>query len=168
MPIWQGVQTLWFRGSWFMDVSLASIRGIEKLGLPSKLKEWGRLYMMRFKTLQPNFFQRDTETVARELLGKFLVSGTGSDQVAAMITEVEVYAGGDDQASHARFGPTKRNQPMFGPGGFWYVYLVYGLHYMLNVVTGPAGYPAAILIRAVEGCSGPGRVARRFKIGKEQ
>ena len=57
---------------------------------------------------------------------------------------------------------------MFGPGGFWYVYLVYGLHYMLNVVTGPAGYPAAILIRAVEGCSGPGRVARRFKIGKEQ
>ena len=86
-----------------------------------------------------------------------------------MITEVEAYAGPDDRASHTSRGRTKRTEVMFGPAGHWYVYLVYGMHYCLNIVTERKGYPAAVLIRAVaaDGVIGPGKVCRYFKINRQ-
>ncbi len=101
------------------------------------------------KILASSFFNRSTLVVARELLGKFLVRRWKGLEITAMITEVEAYDGFEDKASHASRGMTARNAPMFGPAGRWYVYLVYGTHEMLNIVTGSRGYPAAILIRAV-------------------
>ena len=81
-----------------------------------------------------------------------------------MITEVESYVGFCDRASHASRGMTPRNRVMFGPPGHWYVYFTYGMHWMLNIVTEREGYPAAILIRGVQGISGPGRVTKFFKV----
>jgi len=110
------------------------------------------------KVLTHHFFNRPTLTVAKDLLGKFLVrevaptrrqSGRRRSVVAYMITEVEAYDGFKDKASHASRGETPRNAPMFGPAGHWYVYFTYGMHWMLNVVTREKGYPAAILIRGV-------------------
>jgi DNA-3-methyladenine glycosylase len=112
------------------------------------------------------FRSRDTVAIARRLLGKYLVHGTPGGEVAAMITEVEAYDGPRDRASHASRGRTPRNAVMFGPGGVWYVYLCYGVHEMLNLVTGPDEYPAAVLIRGVEGVAGPGRVTRVFGIDR--
>ena len=83
-----------------------------------------------------------------------------------MITEVEAYIGFCDRASHASRGMTPRNRVMFGPPGVWYVYFTYGMHWMLNIVTERRGYPAAILIRGVEGVSGPGRVTKFFNIDR--
>lgn len=84
----------------------------------------------------------------------------------ARITETEAYHGPDDRACHASKGRTARTEVMFGPAGRWYVYLCYGIHEMLNLVTGPEGWPAAVLIRGVEGLSGPGRVTRALGIGR--
>jgi DNA-3-methyladenine glycosylase len=102
---------------------------------------------------------------ARSLLGARLVRDPGPgcpERRSARIVEVEAYDGEDDRASHARMGPTDRNRVMFGPPGIAYVYLVYGMHHCLNVVTGPVGRPSAILIRAVEPLAGADamRVAR--------
>ena len=83
-----------------------------------------------------------------------------------MITDVEAYDGFDDKASHAHRGETERNAPMFGEAGHWYVYLVYGMHWMLNIVTGEKEYPAAVLIRGVEGFSGPARVTKLLGVTK--
>lgn len=116
--------------------------------------------------LGKDFFGRPTLTVARDMLGKFLVCRDGRRIKAAMITEVEAYDGSEDRASHASRGQTHRNVPMFGEAGNWYVYLVYGMHWMLNIVTGARGYPAAVLLRGVEGVSGPGRLAREFGADK--
>ena len=101
------------------------------------------------KVLNENFFNRDTKTVAQELLGKFLVRRIGKRDITVMITQTEAYDGLRDKASHASKGKTKRTQVMFGQPGVFYVYLVYGMHYMLNVVTRAPGYPAAVLIRGV-------------------
>lgn len=93
---------------------------------------------------------------ARRLIGAHLVrdaSGAAGPTVARIV-EVEAYIGEDDQASHARFGRTARNGVMFGPPGIAYVYLVYGMHHCLNIVTEVDGRPAAVLIRAVEPVSG--------------
>ena len=76
------------------------------------------------------------------------------DRRVGRIVEVEAYVGEEDRASHARFGPTDRNRVMYGPAGVAYVYLVYGMHHCLNVVTEPAGRPAALLVRAVEPLEG--------------
>ncbi len=107
----------------------------------------------------------NTPALARFLLGKYLVRRVNGRTISSMITEVEAYDGREDKASHAHRGKTKRNKVMFGPSGRWYVYLVYGMHYMVNVVTGPVDYPAAILIRGVLAVNGPGRVARHFHVG---
>jgi len=117
------------------------------------------------------FFARDTRVVARDLLGKVLVRMDGGVRRAARIVETEAYHGSADRASHARFGPTRRAAIMFGPPGHAYVYLVYGLSHCVNVVTGPEGFPSAVLLRAgepVEGClhstRGPGNLCRALGI----
>ncbi len=81
-----------------------------------------------------------------------------------MITETEAYDGLDDRASHASKGKTPRTEVMFGPPGHWYVYLIYGMYEMLNIVTGPEGYPSAVLIRGVQDTDGPGKLTRQLGI----
>jgi len=110
---------------------------------------------------------RDTVAVARRLLGCNLVVRRARGVVERRrILETEAYDGPEDRASHASRGRTPRNAVMFGPPGRWYVYLCYGVHEMLNLVTGPEGYPAAVLIRAVEGAVGPGRLTRALGIDR--
>ncbi len=100
------------------------------------------------------FFARPTLQVARELLGARLVRLYEGKRLSGRIVEVEAYIGQEDRASHARMGPTARNAVMFGPPGYAYVYLIYGMHHCLNVVTEEEGFPAAILIRALEPLEG--------------
>src|SRR3989339_286472 len=119
------------------------------------------------KTLPQRFFKRPALLVAKELLGCFLCRVIGGKIMRLEITEVEAYDGLRDQASHASCGQTPRNSPMFGEAGRWYVYFTYGMHWMLNVVTGPKGYPAAVLIRGVEGIEGPGRLTKKLKIDQK-
>lgn len=118
------------------------------------------------KSLPSSFFERPTLRVAKDLLGKYLARKIGRTIVARRITEVEAYDGFQDKASHAHHGLTKRNFPMFGRAGRWYVYFTYGMHWMLNIVTGKKNYPAAILIRGVDGINGPARLTKFFKIDK--
>jgi DNA-3-methyladenine glycosylase len=106
--------------------------------------------------LPRTFYERPTLTVVEELLGKTLVHRTSAGTAAGMIVEVEAYIGEDDPACHAAPGPTARNAPLYGQPGRAYVYLNYGIHYLVNAVTEPKGRPAAVLIRAlhpVEGLS---------------
>lgn len=118
--------------------------------------------------LPPAFFKRPVLAVAPELLGKYLVRELPDGTIdARMITEVEAYDGEEDKACHASKGRTKRTEVLYGNAGNWYVYLCYGIHHLLNVVTGEEGYPAAVLIRGVEGVVGPGRVTKLLSIGKE-
>ncbi len=121
---------------------------------------------MSYPILKKEFFERSTVRVARELLGKYLVRRTHGKTHAFMITEVEVYDGFADQASHAAKGQTVRNRPMYGEAGVWYVYLIYGMYEMLNIVTRESGYPAAILIRGVNGISGPGKLTRALAVSR--
>lgn len=100
--------------------------------------------------LTRDFFARPTLTVARELLGQRLVRRYQAERLAGRIVEVEAYIGQGDQACHASRGQTARNAVMFGPPGHAYIYLIYGLHHCLNIVTEASGFPAAVLIRAVE------------------
>lgn len=118
--------------------------------------------------LQRDFYSRDTMCVARDLLGKFLVHRAGDKIYRAMITETEAYDGLSDKASHASRGRTQRNQLMFGPAGFSYVYLIYGIYHCLNFTTQKEGYPAAVLIRALDdkNSDGPGKLCREFQITK--
>jgi len=116
------------------------------------------------KVLNKNFFKRGALEVAQDLLGKFLVRKVGKKVIASMVTEVEAYDGYNDKASHASHGKTKRNEPMFGEAGKWYVYLTYGMHNMLNIVTGEKDYPAAVLIRATDEVIGPGRLTKQMNI----
>ncbi|MFH0820563.1 MAG: DNA-3-methyladenine glycosylase [Candidatus Peregrinibacteria bacterium] len=116
--------------------------------------------------LDHHFFNRPTLTVARELLGKFLVSEKNGVKTALMICEVEAYDGHEDRASHAHRGKTERTKVMFGPAGYWYVYLVYGMYWMLNIVTGPKEYPAAILIRGAGEFDGPGKLTKAIGVDK--
>lgn len=119
------------------------------------------------KILTRTFFNRPTPVVAKELLGKFLVCKRNGRKTALMINEVEVYDGFKDKASHAHKGRTKRNNVMFGEGGFWYIYFVYGMYWMLNIVTGAANYPAAILIRGAGEFNGPGKLTKALGIDKK-
>lgn len=117
--------------------------------------------------LPPSFFNRPTLEVARDLLGKTLMRRFPDGTTRALrITEVEAYDGPDDKASHASKGRTPRTEVMFGESGHFYIYLCYGLHWMLNIVTGPKDYPAALLIRGVEGITGPARLTKALKIDR--
>lgn len=109
-----------------------------------------------------------TVFLARWLLGKVLVRRLPDGrEEARVIVETEAYCGETDLACHARVGRTKRTEVMYGEGGVWYVYLCYGIHEMLNLVVGPRDWPAAILIRGVEGAIGPGRVTKALAIGRQ-
>ena len=143
------------------------------------------------KKLKRNFYTRDLQIVAKELLGKILVKKDGKAILSGKIVEVEAYDGDIDEASHAFTGKTERTKIMFNEGGYFYVYFTYGAHYCCNVVTGKKGRGTAVLIRAiepVEGISsmsknrfgymidekdkikltnGPGKVCKAFGISKE-
>jgi DNA-3-methyladenine glycosylase len=137
------------------------------------------------RALARSFYERDTEVVARELLGAVLISTIGTARVAGRIVETEAYIGPHDPASHGaeRIGRTRRNESMFGVPGIAYVYRIYGVHWCLNAVTHQSDYPAAVLIRALEPLtgldvmrarrgavpdrqlvSGPGKLAQAFGI----
>ena len=104
--------------------------------------------------LTREFYARPTLAVAADLLGKVLRHRTPEGMTAGRIVEVEAYIGEEDPACHAAPGPTTRNAPLYGPPGVAYVYLNYGLHYLVNAVTEPVGSPAAVLIRALEPVAG--------------
>lgn len=112
--------------------------------------------------LQRSFFGRPTLTVARELLGKSIVKLESSgDLLSATIVEVEAYIGETDLACHARHGRTQRNQVMFGPPGIAYVYFIYGMYWMFNIVTEHDGFPAAVLLRSVLPTEGIEKIRQR-------
>jgi len=105
---------------------------------------------MPAKLLPRSFYSRSTLDVATGLLGKVLVRRLDRRNLAGRIVETEAYVGPHDLACHASKGHTPRTSIMFGPPGYAYVYMIYGFYFCLNVVTEPLGYPAAVLIRAVE------------------
>src|SRR6476620_2105353 len=107
------------------------------------------------------FYDRPTLDVARDLLGKVLVHRRRGVTTSGAIVEVEAYIGESDPACHAAPGPTRRNAPLYGPPGFSYVYLNYGIHSLVNVVTEPDGWPAAVLIRALDPLEGVDVMRRR-------
>lgn len=119
------------------------------------------------RILGQQFFNRDTKVIAKEMIGKFLVRRLKGRIISAMITETEAYDGFKDLASHARKGKTKRTEIMFGPPGHFYIYLCYGMYYMLNISTREALFPAAVLIRGITGMEGPGKLCKFLKIDKK-
>ncbi len=124
--------------------------------------------------LPREFYNRDTITVAKELLGKYLVHTIDGIKYIGKIVEVEAYLGPHDLAAHSAKGLTKRTQVMFGPPGYAYVYLIYGMYYCMNVVTEEKGHASAVLLRAVEPIKnitertqGPGLLCNAMKINKQ-
>ena len=116
------------------------------------------------------YFNRPTLTVARSLIGKYLVRAIDGRTLAGKIDEVEAYVGSEDRACHASKGRTQRTEVMFGPPGVAYIYLIYGMYHCLNVVTEREEFPSAVLIRAIEldGAliDGPGRLCRAMQIDR--
>jgi DNA-3-methyladenine glycosylase len=120
------------------------------------------------------FFRRQAADLARDLLGTILVRRYRGKELRARIVETEAYVGPHDLACHASHGRTKRTEVMFGPGGHAYVYLIYGMHEMFNIVSGEAGAPQAVLVRAAEplcgwqaDLAGPGKLARALRITRK-
>jgi DNA-3-methyladenine glycosylase len=111
--------------------------------------------------LPASFYARPTLDVTADLIGKVLVHEVRGRRTAGVIVEAEAYIGEADPACHAAPGPTPRNAPLYGPPGRAYVYLNYGIHYLVNAVTEPAGSPAAVLIRALEPIEGIALMRRR-------
>jgi len=112
-------------------------------------------------TLPREFYDRPTLDVAADLIGKVLVHNRRGVRTSGIIVEVEAYIGESDPACHAAPGPTARNEPLYGPPGYAYVYLNYGIHCLVNVVTEAEGSPAAVLIRALEPLEGMAVMRRR-------
>jgi DNA-3-methyladenine glycosylase len=116
------------------------------------------------KRLDRNFYRRDVLDVAPDLLGKHLVCNNNGIISEFPIEEVEAYRGEEDLACHASKGRTKRTEIMYHQGGYLYVYLIYGMYWMLNIVTGFENSPEAILIRGIKGNDGPGKLTRTLSI----
>ena len=121
---------------------------------------------MKTEKLARDFFTRNVLTVSPELLGKILVCKADNEFVRYRITETEAYCGENDLACHACKGRTARTEAMYHAGGVVYVYLIYGMYWMLNIVTGAENEPQAALIRGLEGLYGPGRLTRKLHINK--
>ena len=119
------------------------------------------------KVLPQKFFNQPVLKIAQNLLGKFLVRKFRSKEISLIIIEIEAYNGFNDKASHASHGRTERNKVMFDEAGKWYVYFTYGMHWMLNIVTGAKNYPAAVLIRAAGNINGPAKLTKYLKIDKK-
>ena len=111
-----------------------------------------------------DFYFRDVLDVAPDLIGKKLVRFIDGQLKEYYITEVEAYRGTEDLACHASKGRTKRTEIMYHEGGGIYIYFIYGMYYMLNIVTGREGSPQAVLIRGVKGIDGPGKLCRELGI----
>jgi DNA-3-methyladenine glycosylase len=121
------------------------------------------------KLIQPAAFSgKNTVALARSLLGKVLVRriGGGGEETRHILTELEAYHSENDLACHANKGRTPRTDVLYRAAGIWYVYLCYGIHEMLNLVVGPEGFPAAILVRGVHDVIGPGRVTKTLQINR--
>jgi DNA-3-methyladenine glycosylase len=125
----------------------------------------------RLRKLGPAFYRRPAADVARDMIGTILVRRIGDERFRARIVETEAYLGPEDLASHASKGRTKRTEVMFGPAGRAYVFFIYGMYDMFNVVVGAPGSAQAILVRAAEpldgwkaDLSGPGKLARAMRI----
>jgi DNA-3-methyladenine glycosylase len=119
------------------------------------------------RPLTRRFYGRPSPAVARDLLGRLLVRRLDGEVLVARIVETEAYQE-DDPASHSFAGRTARTDVMFGPAGFLYVYFTYGMHYCMNVVTGPPGEGSAVLLRAAEPVSGQAVMARRRGVSSER
>jgi DNA-3-methyladenine glycosylase len=129
---------------------------------------------MVIKKLPREFYHRDTQLVAKELLGKLLIHKVNGIERVGKIVEVEAYLGPHDLAAHSAKGRTKRTEVMFGPPGHAYVYLIYGMYYCMNIVTEQEGHAAAVLLRAIEPIKnidgrtqGPGLLCKAMHIDKQ-
>lgn len=111
--------------------------------------------------LPESFYARDTVEVARDLIGKALVRRDGNQVISGIIIETEAYRGEEDLACHCRAGRTPRTEVMYGPAGRAYVYLIYGMYWLLNIVTEGEGDPGAVLIRAIDPTRGLEIIAKR-------
>ena len=118
------------------------------------------------KRLEKKFYDLDAVTAAPLLLGKILCRGIEGRIVKAKITETECYFGENDTACHAYKGKTDRTKILYERGGKAYIYLCYGIHYLLNIVTGAENVPQAVLIRGIEKYNGPGKLTKYLKIDK--
>jgi DNA-3-methyladenine glycosylase len=116
--------------------------------------------------LSASYYRKNAPDLAPALVGKVLCRNIRGRIIRLRITETEAYYGEDDTACHASRGKTERTKVMYLPGGYAYVYLCYGVHWLLNVVSGRAGFPEAVLIRGVEGFTGPGRLSKYLEIDK--
>ncbi len=120
------------------------------------------------KKLTLDFYLKDALEVAPLLIGKVLVRKLDDGTIIKYrITETEIYRGEEDTACHARFGKTDRSKPLYEAGGITYIYLCYGIHHLLNVVTGKKDEPQAVLIRTIEDYNGPGKLTKALYITKE-
>ena len=118
------------------------------------------------KSLPINFYTRDVQSVAVDLLGKIFIKREGAEILSGKIIEVEAYDGSIDKAAHSFMGQTKRNEVMFEKGGLLYIYFTYGVHFCSNVVTGNAGEGCAVLLRGIEPVEGISQMALN-RFGKE-
>ncbi|MDD5463570.1 MAG: DNA-3-methyladenine glycosylase [Candidatus Moranbacteria bacterium] len=124
--------------------------------------------------LGKNFYKQNTLDVAKKLLGSVLVRRIGKKEIRAIITDVEAYIGEDDLANHASKGRTSRTEIMYGEAGHAYVYLVYGMYNVLNIITEKKDFPAAVMIRGVKiedvdykKTNGPGKLCRQLQIDRK-